>query len=178
MWRKSVPWLAAALGLMIVAIQGGKSISESSTVSKLLAATPGSPNVLVIVVDTLRADHLSSYGYARPTSPNIDRLATQGVLFKNAVATSSWTFPSHASLLTGRYQYEHGMDKIREMPAVGGEVFSANGLPTLGEALMQKGYRTGAFSANRTYFTHDLGFGRGFVHFEDYFHSASDMFVR
>ena len=43
---------------------------------------------------------------------------------------------------------------------------------------MQKGYRTGAFSANRTYFTHDLGFGRGFVHFEDYFHSASDMFVR
>ena len=70
------------------------------------------------------------------------------------------------------------MDKIRQMSVAGGEALSANGLPTLGEALMQKGYRTGAFSANRTYFTHDLGFGRGFVHFEDYFHSASDMFVR
>ena len=152
--------------------------SKPGRSSKLPAAAGDAPNVLVIVVDTLRADHLSSYGYARPTTPNIDRIATEGVLFENAVATSSWTFPSHASLLTGRYQYEHGMDKIREMPAVGGNAFSANGLPTLGEVLMQKGYRTGAFSANRTYFTHDLGFGRGFIHFEDYFHSPSDMFVR
>ena len=52
------------------------------------------------------------------------------------------------------------------------------GFATLGEALQQKGYRTGAFSANRTYFSRDLGFGRGFIHFEDYFHSPADMFVR
>lgn len=146
--------------------------------AKLPAAAADEPNVLVIVVDTLRADHLSSYGYDRPTSTNIDRIATQGVLFQNAVATSSWTFPSHASLLTGRYQYEHGMDKVKQMSVIGVEAFSPNGLPTLGEALLQKGYRTGAFSANRTYFTRDLGFGRGFMHFEDYFHSSSDMFVR
>jgi arylsulfatase A-like enzyme len=176
--RRTFPFVAGAALLAFAGIQGGHWLREAMAVSKLPTAAADAPNVLVIVVDTLRADHLSSYGYARPTTPNIDRVATQGVLFENAVATSSWTFPSHASLLTGRYQYEHGMDKIREMPAVGGEVFSANGLPTLGEALMQKGYRTGAFSANRTYFTHDLGFGRGFVHFEDYFHSASDMFVR
>jgi arylsulfatase A-like enzyme len=177
--RRTFPLVAGAGVLAFAGIQGGHWLLEARAVSKLPAAVAAdAPNVLVIVVDTLRADHLSSYGYARPTSPNIDRIATQGVLFENAVATSSWTFPSHASLLTGRYQYEHGMDKIREMSVVGAEAFSANGLPTLGEALMQRGYRTGAFSANRTYFSRDLGFGRGFVHFEDYFHSASDMFVR
>ena len=64
----------------------------------------------MIVVDTLRADHLSSYGYPRPTSPNLDRIARGGVLFENAFATSSWTKPSHASLVTGRYTYEHGAD--------------------------------------------------------------------
>ena len=158
--RRTFPLVAGAGVLAFAGIQGGHWLLEARAVSKLPAAADA-PNVLVIVVDTLRADHLSSYGYARPTSPNIDRIATQGVLFENAVATSSWTFPSHASLLTGRYQYEHGMDKIREMSVVGAEAFSANGLPTLGEALMQKGYRTGAFSANRTYFSRDLGFGRG-----------------
>jgi arylsulfatase A-like enzyme len=51
------------------------------------------PNVLVIVIDTVRADHLSSYGYQRETSPNIDRLASESVLFANAISTSSWTVP-------------------------------------------------------------------------------------
>lgn len=176
--RRTFPLIAGAGVLAFVGIQGGHWLLEARAVSKLPVAARDVPNVLIVVVDTLRADHLSSYGYGRPTSPNIDRIAAEGVLFENAVATSSWTFPSHASLLTGRYQYEHGMDKIREMAVSGGEAFSPNGLPTLGEALMQKGYRTAAFSANRTYFTHDLGFGRGFIHFEDYFHSPSDMFVR
>ncbi len=176
--RRTFPLVIGAGVLAFVGIQGGHWLREARAVSRLPGAAADAPNVLVIVVDTLRADHLSSYGYVRPTSPNIDRVATEGVLFENAVATSSWTFPSHASLLTGRYQYEHGMDKIREMSVTGGEAFSPNGLPTLGESLMQKGYRTAAFSANRTYFTRDLGFGRGFIHFEDYFHSPSDMFVR
>lgn len=176
--RRTFPLVAGAGVLAFAGIQGSHWLLEKRAVAKLPAAAADTPNVLVIVVDTLRADHLSSYGYNRPTSPNIDRIATQGVLFENAVATSSWTFPSHASLLTGRYQYEHGMDKVKQMSVVGVEAFSPNGLPTLGEALTQKGYRTGAFSANRTYFTRDLGFGRGFVHFEDYFHSSSDMFVR
>ena len=176
--RLTFPLVVAAGVLAFAGIQGGHWLLETRAVAKLPAAAADEPNVLVIVVDTLRADHLSSYGYDRPTSTNIDRIATQGVLFQNAVATSSWTFPSHASLLTGRYQYEHGMDKVKQMSVIGVEAFSPNGLPTLGEALLQKGYRTGAFSANRTYFTRDLGFGRGFMHFEDYFHSSSDMFVR
>ncbi|MGH9504492.1 MAG: sulfatase [Terriglobales bacterium] len=176
--RRTFPLVAGAGVMALVGIRGGHWLLEANAVAKLPAAAPGAPNVLVIVVDTLRADHLSSFGYARPTSPNIDHIADQGSLFQNAVSTSSWTYPSHASLLTGRYQYEHGMDKVRQMPVFGADSLGANGLPTLGGALMQKGYRTGAFSANRTYFTKDLGFGRGFIHFEDYFHSCSDMFVR
>lgn len=176
-WRRTVPWMLAALVLTGVGIQGSNWLREREAVAHLPTAAPGSPNVLVIVVDTLRADHLSSYGYARPTSPNLDRLAQQGVLFENALSTCSWSYPSHVSLLTGRYEFEHGLGKIGRMPLFGSGP-GMGGYPTLGEALEQRGYRTGAFSANRTFFTRDLGFWRGFTHFEDYFQSPADMFVR
>ncbi len=177
-WRKSAPWLAAALAVMIIGIQGGKWISENRAVANLPAGMPGSPNVLVIVVDTLRADHLSSYGYARPTSPNIDNLARYGVLFENAIAPSSWSLPSHASLVTGRAVHEHGMGNVQPMPWLGWGNSGLNGLPTLGEALQKQGYRTGAFSANRIYFTSNVGLSRGFIHFEDYFDGLGDSLVR
>jgi arylsulfatase A-like enzyme len=177
-WRRSAPWLLGALAVVIVGIQGGKSISESHAVSKLPAAAPPSPNILVIVVDTLRADHLSSYGYSRQTSPNIDNLARHGVLFENAIAPSSWSLPSHASLVTGRTVHEHGMGNVEPMPWLGWGKSGLNGLPTLGETLQTRGYRTGAFSANRIYFTSNVGLGRGFIHFEDYFDGIGDSFVR
>jgi arylsulfatase A-like enzyme len=177
-WRSSAPWLAAALAFAIIGIQGGKWISESRAVSNLPAPAPGSPNVLVIVVDTLRADHLSSYGYSRPTSPNVDKLASNGVLFENVIAPSSWSLPSHASLVTGRAVHEHGMGNVEPMPWLGWGKSGLNGLPTLGEALQKQGYRTGAFSANRIYFTSNVGLGRGFIHFEDYFDGVGDSFVR
>jgi arylsulfatase A-like enzyme len=126
----------------------------------------------------LRADHVSSYGYHRPTTPNLDRLAQQGVRFENAISPCSWSLPSHVSLVTGLYQFEHGIGSVQPEPWLGWGNKGMGGFPTLGEALELRGYRTGAFSANRTYFSRDLGFGRGFVHFEDYFHSASDAFVR
>ncbi|MGH9504435.1 MAG: sulfatase-like hydrolase/transferase [Terriglobales bacterium] len=177
-WRRATPWIVAAWLLTFAGIQGGKWLGERIAVAQLPAAAPEAPNVLVIVVDTLRADHLSAYGYARPVSPNFDRLAAQGVLFENAISTTSWSLPSHVSLLTGRYQFEHGVGNVQPEPWTGWGRKGLGGSPTLGEALQQKGYRTGAFSANRTYFTTSLGFGRGFQHFEDYFHSPADMFVR
>lgn len=176
-WRRTLPWLAATAVLALIAIQGGRWWREQRALAQLPSPPPGAPNVLVIVVDTLRADHLSSYGYLRPTSPNIDRIAQEGVLFENALSTCSWSFPSHVSLMTGRYQFEHGMGNVPRIPLYGGGP-SFSGYPTLGEAFEQRGYRTAAFSANRTYFSRDLGFGRGFPHFEDYFHSPADMFVR
>jgi len=177
-WRKSALWLTAALALTIIAIQGGKAISESRAVSNLPRAMPGSPNVLVIVVDTLRADHLSSYGYSRQTTPNIDNLAHRGVLFENAIAPSSWSLPSHASLVTGEPVHSHGMGNVEPMPWLGWSKSGLNGLPTMGEALQKQGYRTGAFSANRIYFTSNVGLGRGLIHFEDYFDGVGDSFVR
>ena len=59
------------------------------------------PNLLLISIDSLRADHLSCYGYERETSPAIDRLASEGVLFEVAVSSTSWTLPAHASMFTG-----------------------------------------------------------------------------
>ncbi len=177
-WRKTTPWALAAVALAFVGIQGGTWWHERSTLTALPTAAAGSPNVLVIVIDTLRADHVSAYGYPRPTTPNLDRLAQHGVLFENAISPSSWSLPSHVSLVTGRYLHDHKVGQVQPEPWFGWGKAGLGGFPTLGEALEPKGYRTGAFSANRTYFSHDLGFGRGFMHFEDYFSSVADSFVR
>jgi hypothetical protein len=151
-WRKSWGWMVAIFVLVLVAIQGGKWLDERVAEASLPAAASGAPNVLVIVVDTLRADHLSAYGYSRPTSPQIDRIAKQGVLFENAIAPCSWSLPSHGSLITGRYPLEHGLVNVEPMPWLGWGKSSLRGYPTIGEALQQSGYRTGAFSANSRLF--------------------------
>ena len=177
-WRRSTLLLCTMFILVVVAVEAGRWTYEKYETGHSAAAAPGAPNVLVIVVDTLRADHVGSYGYARNTSPEIDKLASSGVLFENAFAPSSWSLPSHASLVTGRPVHEHGLGNVEPMPWVGWGNGSLNGVPTLGEALVQHGYRTGAFSANRIYFTSNVGLGRGFLHFEDYFDSIGDCFVR
>jgi arylsulfatase A-like enzyme len=69
-------------------------------------------SILLISLDTLRPDHLGAYGYERATSPRLDTLASQGVLFENAVSPAPWTLPSHASLFTGLYPSHHGMTEI------------------------------------------------------------------
>jgi arylsulfatase A-like enzyme len=176
--KRATPRVVAAWVLVFAGIQGGQWLHERSAIAQLPPAASGAPNVLVIVVDTLRADHVSSYGYTRPTTPNLDRIARQGVLFESAISTSSWSLPSHVSLVTGRYLFEHGVGNVQPEPWLGWKNTSLGGFATLGEALQQRGYRTGAFSANRPYFSRDLGFGRSFIHFEDYFHSPADMFVR
>ena len=143
---------------------------EDSLMERLPPAPHGSPNVLVVVLDTLRADHLSSYGYHRSTTPNIDKFAQEGVLFEKAFATSSWTVPSHASLMTGRYMSENGADGL--------QLVLGEHNPTLAEVMASEGYITAGFSANTWWVTRNSGFDRGFLHFEDYFHSVADMAAR
>lgn len=167
-WRKTLPAFGALALLALLGIWGGSRLKEQVAVSRLPVADPGSPNILVVVVDTLRADHLSTYGYERPTSPNVDRLAQQGVLFENAYSTSSWTLPAHASLLTGLYPSKHNADVWRPLD---------NQYPTIGEALQAHGYRTAGFSANTEVFNRRMGFGRGFHHFEDNFQSLDNSLV-
>ncbi|MBI4614316.1 MAG: sulfatase [Planctomycetes bacterium] len=102
-------------------------------------------SVVVIVADTLRPDRLSCYGYGRKTSPAIDRLAGEGVLFRNAYSSSCWSVPGHASLFTGRYPDGHGADIEASENLV---VLLAPENRTLAEVLDERGYRTAAFTAN------------------------------
>ena len=157
--RKSVIWIA----VFALFYTGVPPVRRALQERRELAAVSGAnhaPNVLVIIVDALRADHLSTYGYSRETSPNITKLASQGVLFQNAIAATSWTLPSHASILTGVLPHETGADRPD------GSVDQS--MPTVAEAFRRRGYRTAAFSANWWFFARRLGFGRGFVHFEDF----------
>ena len=163
LFRRTFPFLLATAAILFLGIEGTLYWRERAGLAGLPKFPEGAPNVVVIVVDTLRADHLGSYGYARATSPNIDRLASEAVLFDNAISTSSWTPPPHASMLNGRFPFEQGE----------GTVMNAN-FPTLPEILLAKGYRTAAFSANGQVFT-SMQFGRGFLRFEDAFYSMTQM---
>lgn len=168
--RRSLPVLLILVVAAAGATTGFKTIREAILIRQLPPATPDAPNVLLIVLDTVRADHLSCYGYGRPTTPNIDAVARDGVRFENAIATSSWTPPTHASLMTGRYVYEHNTDSQQPLLS---EQHS-----TLAEVLSSQGYVTGGFSANTNWVTSVSGFDRGFHHFEDYFGSITDMSAR
>lgn len=97
------------------------------------------PNIILISLDTLRADHLSCYGYPRPTTPHLDQIAAAGVRFNNAYSTAVWTPPAHASMLTGLYPSQHGVVDENKLAAE---------VPTLAQALQQNGYRTAGFVNN------------------------------
>ncbi len=136
----------------------------------LAACQPPPPNVLLISLDTVRRDHLSCYGYPRPTTPHIDAVAETGLLFTRAVAVSNWTLPTHASMLTGLYPRSHGAHYVKagEESAVS-EVSMAELAPscrTLAEILDDAGYRTGAIVANSYFLQPKLGLNQGFHHYD------------
>jgi arylsulfatase A-like enzyme len=166
--RRGTSFLLVFTALLFAFIQAGQRISEWYATRELAPAATGAPNVLVLVMDTVRADHLSLGGYGRATSPHLEQLARQGTLFDGAISTSSWTLPAHVSMLTGRPPHEHGAER----GAYDGRY------RTLAEAMRSAGYRTGAFSANYFFFSRQTGFGPGFLHFEDVFGSLADCAAR
>ena len=95
-------------------------------------------NIILFSVDTLRADHLGIYGYQRPTSPNIDHFFASRVVFKDCYATSSWTLPSHVSMLTGLYSKNHG--------AFCRACQLSDTKTTMADVLHKEGYATAAFT--------------------------------
>ena len=120
------------------------------------------PNIILITLDTLRADHLSCYGYARETSPRLDAFAAQATRYTNSRATAPWTVPTHASLFTGLHPFEHGAHSF-DITALSDNVYALDGnAPTLAEVLGSGGYRTGAIVANQVYLAPELGLDRGF----------------
>lgn len=117
---------------------------------------PLRPNLILVSIDTLRADHLSCYGYERHTSPTLDKLASEGVLFENAHATSPWTLPSHGTLLTGFYPSQNGLNS--ELSTLPSE------LETLAMVLSKHSFSTAAV-VNSFFVSRRFGFDRGFDYF-------------
>lgn len=127
----------------------------------LLTACAGEdkrPNVLLISIDMLRPDHLSCYGYPRPTSPGMDRLASEGVLFEQHVSSSSWTLPGHASLFTSVPDSVHG--------AFDTHMKIGEGQTTLAERFQRAGYQTAGFFSG-PYMHPAFGMGQGFDLYEN-----------
>jgi len=152
------PMLKALIATLVILPIGSHFILKSGTVAKPLDEIEADlPDVTVVVIDTLRADHLGTYGYERPdgeeTSPHLDQLALQGVVFENAWAQAPWTRPSMASLHSGLFCSGHTVNQVyNRLPE---DVIS------LAEMAHDKGYRTGGFSANANVSV-TYGFGQGF----------------
>jgi arylsulfatase A-like enzyme len=165
----TAPLLVGALVAMLLWTFGGRAWSERRAVTSLPHPPPGARNVLLIVWDTVRAANLSLHGYARRTTPTLERLAGRGVRFDRAFATSPWTLPSHASLFTGRWPHELSAGWKSPLDST---------YPTLAEYLDDHGYDSAGFVANLDYCGLETGLGRGFAHYDDYPLELWDGFVR
>lgn len=156
--RRTIIWMVALVAGLAAATYGWIAAGEYRALAALPPASPNLTNVLLIVVDTLRAKNLSIHGYDRRTTPQLERLAEVGVRFERAMATAPWTLPSHASMFTGRYPHELVVGWGTPLDATH---------PTLAEVLAAHGYVTGGFAANPYYCTYESGLDRGFAHYED-----------
>ena len=126
-------------------------------------ASRETPNLVLIVMDTLRADRMSCYGCRKLTTPHLDQLAARGTVFDEAYASSSWTWPATASILTGLLPYEHGVVSNESSTLV-------LGCETVAEVLQRRGYTTGAISCNPL-IAPERYFDQGFEEFD----SAREM---
>jgi arylsulfatase A-like enzyme len=130
--------------------------SQAALQKKFEPSSPERPNVILISLDTLRAQSMGCYGNTRPTTPFIDRLAAEGVLFEHMCAASTSTPPSHMSMMTGLYRSVHGV--------ISKEVLDRS-ISTLPEMMSEAGYATGAVTEDG-FLVRQMGFGRGF---DDYY---------
>ncbi len=150
--------LGGAVGALGVAVIATSALRERGAVAGLAAAEPNAPNVLLLILDTVRAQSTSLHGYARRTTPVLDALADSGVRFDRAYSTAPWTLPSHASVFTGRYPHELSADWVTPLD---------NADLTLAERFRDAGYVTGGFVGNYMV-SHEVGVARGFTHYDDF----------
>jgi arylsulfatase A-like enzyme len=157
--RWSLAALVGAVGATAAVSCGRRVLAESRATASLPAPPPGAKNVLLIVLDTVRAESLGLYGYARDTSPNLARWAKEGVRFDRALSPAPWTFPSHSSFFTGEWPYKLNAHW---------QVTLDKAFPTLAGYLAGRGYQTAGFVANTSCVSYESGLDRGFAHYEDY----------
>ena len=157
--RQTLPWLlvlgAGSAGWGV----GAPWIAEVRARTALPTARPDAPNVVLIVLDTVRAESLSAYGFHEPTSPWLEQFATRAVTFQHALSTSPWTLPAHATLFTGRAPRELSADWESALDDTH---------PTLAEIFAAHGYLTGGFVANYDYASARTGLDRGFHSYDDH----------
>jgi len=160
--------------MMAPTIRSGSLLATLALLPALAACGAGTerPSVVLVVVDTLRADYLGAYGFQGAISPNLDALAAEGVLFERCFAQAPWTKPSTATLLTSLYPETHGLTNHEGKYWGDGSAEAATGvLPdaatTLAEAFRAAGYRTAAFVSN-PWIEREYGFAQGFEIYDDY----------
>jgi arylsulfatase A-like enzyme len=144
-------------------------MDEHKALAALRPAPDGAPNVLILILDTVRARSLSLYGYNRPTTPNLARFAQRAIRFDRALAPAPWTLPSHASMFTGREPFELSTGWLTPLD---------DSYTTLAEYLRGHGYATAGFVNNLLYTTRESGLARGFIHYEDYPVNAAQAVVQ
>ncbi|MFN2399273.1 MAG: sulfatase [Gemmatimonadaceae bacterium] len=160
--RQATFALVVVVLALAIAVEGGRAYREQRELARLPEATAGSPNVLFIILDTVRALNLSLYGYSRPTTPNLEHLAKRGIVFDRAIVTAPWTLPSHASMLTGQWPNEFKRIDKRPLELK---------VPTLTEVLRENGYSTAGFVSNFFFLSRESGLTGGFIHYEDFDYS-------
>ncbi len=165
--RSALPCVAASL-LWSAGWFVGLKLKEELQIQALPPPPETAPNVILIVWDTVRAQSLSTYGYGQNTSPNLSRLAEEGILFEMAVAPASWTLPSHAAFLSGVWA-----DELKG--GWNGKLDSH--IRTVAQAFSENGYVTAGFVANQLFCSRVNGLHRGFIHYEDFEDPATEWLV-
>ena len=117
---------------------------------------PRLPNVIILILDTARAQSFSGYGYARQTTPHLDALAAESVLYEQAIAPGCWSLPSQVSLLTGVFPSTHGAHELHRA--------YAHAYPMLPEVLREQGYQTLGVSPN-SWMSDEFGATHGFAQY-------------
>lgn len=157
--RRTMPVL---LGLVIL-VAGGQAGVHWWQRRQAAATTPrpgeAPVNVLLIVLDTVRAWSMSAYGYSRATTPALAHWAQGGVRFSRAFSTAPWTLPSHASIFTGRWPHQLSADWLVPLDRK---------TPVLAEYFRSRGYLTAGFVGNTLYCSYETGLSRGFQQYQDY----------
>jgi choline-sulfatase len=162
-------WLGIAVAVVAVGVIGFGLWNRSRTAAGGSAIARARDNILLVTLDTMRADRLGAYGYARARTRHLDKLASEGVRFEWAFSPAPITLPAHASILTGLYPFEHGVRN-------NGNFYLADRFETLATVLSAHGYRTAAFVSS---FVLDRRYGlaRGFEVYDDRMQGAQSQIV-
>lgn len=164
-WRPQPRWSAIVEGAAILCILTLAAAFDAAPLRAPVTPRPSAPrpNVILVVLDTVRADHLSVYGYERDTTPTLRSFAREAVRFNETIAADGMTLTSHASLFTGLYGLRHGAHPSADAP--GGRPLSAE-FETMAEILNRNGYDTAAIVANTGYLRPFFNLHQGFRYYD------------